>query len=359
MQSYFDNLTLNFGKNYAGSCGYVAIELLLSYYDTYLNDAIVPAQYEANSHGVSKNLAHRRNSPGSLRDVDSNPNSLTVQNYISDHVNLYESTSLHAKLISIGNSLGYVNANATSLETMCTTTASQRSNIISAFLTGVSGLSSNDFDIHITPSYGGNMPGHVSDIQTIIGNGQPAIVSIGQSSSGSGHACVAYDYDSTGLFFHYGHGSDKTHSRLDAGGYSFVRGEALWIEFHLSHVHTNNYSHGPSYANQTAVCWDDNDVAALSTDHDYFYQQVNATSHTASCDCGNTYNSLHVVPTGTSYHFGRPRYADCIYCGWSVDLLTGIYLVDGDNGNLFANGELISDENFRAEYPEIAGVIHE
>ena len=46
MESYFDNLTTNHGHNTIGSCGYVAIDMLLCYYDTYLNDNIVPEQYD-------------------------------------------------------------------------------------------------------------------------------------------------------------------------------------------------------------------------------------------------------------------------------------------------------------------------
>ena len=41
MESYFDNLTINHGVNLMGSCGYIGIEMLLLYYDTYLSDNIV------------------------------------------------------------------------------------------------------------------------------------------------------------------------------------------------------------------------------------------------------------------------------------------------------------------------------
>ena len=47
MESYFDNLTTTHGHNTIGSCGYVAIDMLLCYYDTYLNDDIVPDDYDA------------------------------------------------------------------------------------------------------------------------------------------------------------------------------------------------------------------------------------------------------------------------------------------------------------------------
>ena len=38
LQAYFDNLNHNLGKNYQGSCCYVALGMILSYYDTFLND---------------------------------------------------------------------------------------------------------------------------------------------------------------------------------------------------------------------------------------------------------------------------------------------------------------------------------
>ena len=38
---YFDNLEGNYGLNYKGSCGYIAIAMLLSYYDTYWNDYFI------------------------------------------------------------------------------------------------------------------------------------------------------------------------------------------------------------------------------------------------------------------------------------------------------------------------------
>ena len=38
LQAYYENLKYNFGMNYQGSCGYVALGMKLSYYDTFLND---------------------------------------------------------------------------------------------------------------------------------------------------------------------------------------------------------------------------------------------------------------------------------------------------------------------------------
>ena len=50
MYKYFKNLTENIGYNEtSSSCGYVALGMLLNYYDTSLNDNIVEEKYEVNT----------------------------------------------------------------------------------------------------------------------------------------------------------------------------------------------------------------------------------------------------------------------------------------------------------------------
>ena len=44
---YFFNLRENFGNNIFGTCSYVSIGMLLSFYDTYWDDAIIPEEYDA------------------------------------------------------------------------------------------------------------------------------------------------------------------------------------------------------------------------------------------------------------------------------------------------------------------------
>ena len=51
MEAYFRGLKRNFGYNKIGTCGYVAIGMLLSYYDSYLND---------NNRGGSNRTATKR-----------------------------------------------------------------------------------------------------------------------------------------------------------------------------------------------------------------------------------------------------------------------------------------------------------
>lgn len=81
LQSYYDNLTYNLGMNYQGSCGYVAIGMLLSYYDTYLCDDIIDDSYDSVSIGNDANIISRRNSPGIMKDIISNPNMPELAKY--------------------------------------------------------------------------------------------------------------------------------------------------------------------------------------------------------------------------------------------------------------------------------------
>lgn len=89
---YFKALKNNFGYNTHGSCGYVAAAMMLSYYDTYLDDNIIPEQYDKegfiNSNFDVSNINNE--SPGINREpekiYDANGNkirldSLSVEDY--------------------------------------------------------------------------------------------------------------------------------------------------------------------------------------------------------------------------------------------------------------------------------------
>ena len=68
---YFYNLKENFGYNTHGSCGYVAAAMMLSYYDTLLNDNIIDEGYDKICTLTSLDLEDPHSSPGILRETDS------------------------------------------------------------------------------------------------------------------------------------------------------------------------------------------------------------------------------------------------------------------------------------------------
>lgn len=53
---YFENLNNNFGDNINGSCGYVAIGMLLSYANEFLDSTIVPKNFSFNKNGTIYNI---------------------------------------------------------------------------------------------------------------------------------------------------------------------------------------------------------------------------------------------------------------------------------------------------------------
>ena len=44
-EAYFKNLKYNYGENVYGTCGYVAVGMLLSYYDTFHDNNIIPGDF--------------------------------------------------------------------------------------------------------------------------------------------------------------------------------------------------------------------------------------------------------------------------------------------------------------------------
>lgn len=102
MFNYFNNLTNNFGNNNEPvySCGYVALGMLMNYFDTIYDDAVVEEKYEVNTSFDSIHFdANSCESPGTLYEQSSGINNITVSQYISYLRNNYEDSSLHAKLI--------------------------------------------------------------------------------------------------------------------------------------------------------------------------------------------------------------------------------------------------------------------
>ena len=62
---YFTNLKDRFGYNVKGSCTYVAVDMLLSYYDSLWNDNFLPEKYDGDNIYVNKTILNAFESPGS------------------------------------------------------------------------------------------------------------------------------------------------------------------------------------------------------------------------------------------------------------------------------------------------------
>lgn len=89
MSKYFKNLNKCIGKNLNGSCGYVALGMLLSYYDTFYNDDTIAEQYDYQITPSSmEELVNE--SPGVRTEPDGFGGDLNKRTeYIREHSNEY------------------------------------------------------------------------------------------------------------------------------------------------------------------------------------------------------------------------------------------------------------------------------
>jgi len=99
---YFYNLLSNFGYNSHNTCAYVAIAMLLSYYDCFYNDNIVPMQYEdppASFEEYSRgSYTYTYGSPGNFYENDLH----SLYEDYSEFVAAYSDVSLHLRLLTKG-----------------------------------------------------------------------------------------------------------------------------------------------------------------------------------------------------------------------------------------------------------------
>ena len=244
--------------NYDSSCGYVAMGMLLSYYDSYFDGNLVASNFDVTSQDSSENLIERRCSPGILHDDftttgfysiygDSYPGAKLYLTYAM----LIHQQSLQARLIEIGNTLGYVNVSSSQA---FGTTMEQRKSILDYYLQNDVGLTISDYSI----TYYGYSPSYYDGLQTYLANiiknyfdiGHPVLVGISQPGllTSTNHAVIAYDYDfdvntsALTLYYHSGlsHYGYTTHMTLSQMSYSLIKSYMV-IDFNYTATPGCNY----------------------------------------------------------------------------------------------------------------------
>lgn len=301
MQAYFDNLKYNFGMNYQGSCGYVAASMLLSYYDTFLSDRIVPENYDINSISNTYDIYSRFNSPGTLKDIISLPSNPNYASYgyemgsIDYYEKVYEMSnmSLHSKLITIGESLGFYNYEA-EINHYCSSSLNEIWDVLDEYLGDILFTSSHYEIIDVLPSSSEDVRNFVIEKIEL---GYPVYLTVRDDDSG--HAVVAYDYDETNdlIYVHMGYDSESTHVTPESEGYNEYTG-AFIIDWSIDHEHSNNYG---VYSNDGTeinyYCYDNPLLSILShvCYYDAGYESNNFRNHKVKCKCGNYYNEPHTI----------------------------------------------------------------
>lgn len=226
---YFTNLHENLPINEKGSCGYVASAMLLSFYDVYWNDSIIPSEYEINS--TSPNQASSdadfklpsfsAESPGINRFSISDAELMDSSEYLSlalDNKHVDFQARLFSEALSAFGSVPMDSEGKMGLD------GSQMATLMSSYLSSV-GFSKDDYSIDFC--LWGDSGEEKEKAIELVESGVPIILLLSDPLSGDAHAAVAHDYDSdSGEFFvhpgwsHPSFSSVPTHVPLKALRYS-------------------------------------------------------------------------------------------------------------------------------------------
>lgn len=321
-------------KNYFGSCGYVAMGMMLSYYDTFLDDNLIPEQYDVNSIGTSTDMNGRRNSPGIVRDRIYDKTGKEIGGEMSAAkykawVQSNKETSFHAKLISYGIARNYYSSEE---ENYCNTNFRKRYNILNDYLSDELNYS---LDTDYTYYYY-NAETAVSKSDEVrqfaiqkIREVYPVMLSIADNNE-NGHVVVAYDYDEEldELYCHFGWDAASTHVTIESQNYVRYK-TALSISFYQEHSHTNNYAVIDGNDDASYYCYHSCkiDTHSNTNKHTYTYKYEKSTSdkHLAYCECGEYKEMKHSIDTSTITSSGVKRYGNCKYCYQTIILSSGYY----------------------------------
>ena len=311
MVAYFDNLTCNFGQNYKESCSFVALGMLLSYYDTFLNDDIIPELYDVPGSGVGTDMTQRRNSPGIMKDTIVNPEDPSESfNYVLRLSNeqyylklrALADKSLHAKFLTM-----YVETYSGQLEEEYPFGANLGGvGIIldKYFSQTVQFARGTQYDLEYVVFDETNTfdPATVHDRNDVknfvikkIKAGYPVLLAV-DPQNGMGHTCIAYDYnDNTGeIFCHMGWGAGSTHVTPESRGL-INYDAAMVIDFNLAHKHSDNYevvSFNNGNIDIKRYCPCSSEITVYNP-HSFSYENTDENYHTYTCDCGLTKTEKH------------------------------------------------------------------
>lgn len=277
---YFLNLTTNYGDNaslYPYSCSYVALEMLLAYYDTYYNDSIIIENFDINSYEEFSSF-----SGISINDYASSPGT---------------GSFFHTYMIGLGRNLGYTEygsniINYYDIEDFLGDYASIYSLSISVYL--------NDSD---------NLTDLFNFCKSAINNNNPLMMSISKNyyDEDMNHSFVAYGYSSDGVYAHNGRKGSLYENNICINKNYFLIG--LYISFSgMNHSHSNNYG------------WEIDDCSGYICPYDdYIYashynwvynNNYGVASHQMHCECCgcSKYEPHDFLPFGLGYK--------CSVCGY-------------------------------------------
>lgn len=308
MKNYFYNLNTNMTNNDTGGiCSYVALEMLLSFYEVNISTLTVNDSCMTKVSGSSVS-ALKSNSPGAtpfpfLPALIANSANLFIFNMPSMNYVL-------PKLLKASDDLGLYGREEHVLEL----NDNEMWVVLGKYLQ-LYGSSLSYSIAHYSHSDANSTESQrIQFIINEIDANRPVIVGLYDNSTSTtiGHACIAYDYsvDNYGnytLFYNCGwKGSGKTHAVINS---SFFISEVVSLNVSSSHSHSYSYLLNNS---NTCSCEFYSSHPNHSHSHTYDYVAFSDLQHFAYCMCGSKVKQFHefaILPDMTSY---------CSRCGATI-----------------------------------------
>lgn len=233
---YFYNLSDNMAYNAKGSCGFVSMAMLLSFWDSYWDTEIVEEKFEADAIVTTQYVDLLGISPGVIKEPDRIAN-VTDKRYY-ENVSTYCETYFQFKLMSLfrDNIRPLLSDDGSYSYGLGYTDYYQ---FFDYYLNEYLGLSSSDYVIYQSDNSHQVRDGIIDLVQ----RGIPVRASIRDSKGVAGnHSVIAYDYDrdTDTIYCNFGWGSNTTHVTIESQGYD-TWGSYTAIDLNTDHIHSDNY----------------------------------------------------------------------------------------------------------------------
>lgn len=303
---YFKNLTANYGRNDKGSCTYVALGRMLSFMDTYWDDAVIPETYDVPTVLHDDQFSLDLESPGIYQEPAlASLNNQEYYNFIEQHSGSY----FQLKLIQRGKEI-FHQYKFDQTESPCGLTLNELLDLSQYY------IKNNNLSSKFSVKYEINNPKQFAI--NMIQKGIPVEIRCG-NTTGSGHAMVAYDYNSATdtIYVHPGWVGSSTHMSLQDTGYTQFW-DATAITSSGSHSCTNNYLFTKNYYRHTHCPCESSIHPKGFPNHSHHFTKIkpdgeNKSYHIASCTCGVWKYESHYF--SNRYRSNGHTYAYCSKCG--------------------------------------------
>ncbi|MDE6407569.1 MAG: hypothetical protein K2K50_03060 [Anaeroplasmataceae bacterium] len=318
---YYEKLVNNIGTNtvttFNGSCSYVALEMVLSYYDTVIRDDVIIEARDV--------TMFRRFSSTERLDASLYPRSPGIDDVF------------HSNMINLGIDMGFTKQNDFSAN------SSKLKELLEIYLQG----RHLEYTLHSIDLFTSKL----NFCKEGINSKNPVVIGIDGidtsiDSRKLNHAVVAYGYDDSGIFVHFGW-KDEDLTKVNINKYNIH--SAYYVELNEEHICSDNYVWEKNGCSGTLcpcgsiIC---NHITRTILKYDYFYHKnqcvgcgcfslqehnyYESNEYKICSDCGYKIEKNHShVYLYKSSRDGRTHNAIC-RCGYSKTEVCMGYIAIGD-----------------------------